>query len=311
MNHSVRRNRRWAVGAALLALVFAGSAACSGSDDRGSGADDDAATESAAPIRYVALGDSFTSAPFVPDVVNADGCFRSTNNYPALVGRTLPSTEVVDVSCSAADTTHMSTSQVTTSGTEVAPQFDALTPETDLVTLGIGGNDFEVYGTMISVCPTLRDRAPRGAPCRDEMQADGKDALLSDIERTGRRVTEVVGQIRERSPQARILLVNYPRLTPPEGPSQRRCDALPLARGDYEYADTIGTRMDQMLRDVAEETDAELVDLWTASEGHDICSDDPWVNGSETDFSRALEYHPFAEGQQAAADLVLEALGLS
>ena len=45
-----------------------------------------------------------------------------------------------------------------------------------------------------------------------------------------------------------------------------------------------------------------------ASEGHEICSDDPWVNGRQTDQGRALAYHPFAEGQEAVADVVLELL---
>ena len=85
------------------------------------------------------------------------------------------------------------------------------------------------------------------------------------------------------------------------------CRALPLARGDYAYARAVSERLDAALRAVARQTDVELVDLWEASEGHDVCSDDPWVNGSETDLSAALEYHPFAAGQRAAADLVVVA----
>src|SRR5690606_26200601 len=135
------------------------------------------------------------------------GCFRSTVNYPALVAQELPDAEVVDVSCSGADTTHMAGSQFTVTGGRVPPQLKALTEETDLVTLGIGGNDFEVYGTMTTRCTTLRDRAPRGTPCRDVMRADGNDVLLDSIRRTERRVEKVVEEIRERSPRARILLV--------------------------------------------------------------------------------------------------------
>jgi hypothetical protein len=42
-----------------------------------------------------------------------------------------------------------------------------------------------------------------------------------------------------------------------------------------------------------------------ASRGHDLCADDPWVNGSVTDQKRAAAYHPFAEEQVAVADLVV------
>ena len=34
---------------------------------------------------YVAMGDSYTAAPFVPLTDVAYGCFRSSNNYPKLV----------------------------------------------------------------------------------------------------------------------------------------------------------------------------------------------------------------------------------
>ena len=44
------------------------------------------------------------------------------------------------------------------------------------------------------------------------------------------------------------------------------------------------------------------------SRGHDVCSDDPWVNGAVTQPTRALAYHPFAVEQQAVADLVRDAL---
>ena len=49
--------------------------------------------------RYVALGDSYTAAPLVPDTDTTNGCLRSTNNYPALVAAAL-GTELVVVSWS-------------------------------------------------------------------------------------------------------------------------------------------------------------------------------------------------------------------
>ncbi|HVK36487.1 MAG TPA: SGNH/GDSL hydrolase family protein, partial [Microlunatus sp.] len=37
-----------------------------------------------APVDYVALGDSFSAGPLVPEArSDPAGCFRSTNNYPA------------------------------------------------------------------------------------------------------------------------------------------------------------------------------------------------------------------------------------
>src|SRR5690606_3391824 len=130
MDHPVRRAPGRRLGAAFLVLMLAGPAACSALDDKDAGSPHDppAAVEVVTtPQRYVALGDSFTSAPFVPESSTAQGCFRSTGNYPALVGKELPGAEVVDVSCSGADTTHLKGPQTTALGGQVPPQFEALT----------------------------------------------------------------------------------------------------------------------------------------------------------------------------------------
>lgn len=293
--------------AGLAGLVLAATAAgCTG--DSGTDSADRQPDPTRSIQRYVALGDSFTAAPFVPDVVQADGCYRSTSNYPSVVARNLPEAELVDVSCSGADTTHLRKPQRTVvgsgSGTRVPPQFDALTADTDLVTVGIGGNDFNVFGRMITRCPELIRTDPDGAPCREAMQGPDGDRLRAAVSRTAKRVTRVLEQVRDLSPDARVLLVNYPQVAPAEG----ACDQMPLADGDYAYARQVSEWLDQALRDAAEAAGAELVDAWTASEGHDVCSEDPWVNGKDTDFSRALSFHPFIEGQSAVATLVLDTL---
>ena len=89
---------------AVLVLV----AGC-GADDGGSSSDrsDPGATVSgagdAAPaeaVTYVAMGDSYTSAPGVGETVDA-GCFRSSSNYPSLVAADL-GLALTDVSCGGA-----------------------------------------------------------------------------------------------------------------------------------------------------------------------------------------------------------------
>ena len=53
---------------------------------------------------YVAMGDSFTAAPFVPLTDVAYGCYRSSNNYPHLVAEALHIDDLRDRSCSGAQT---------------------------------------------------------------------------------------------------------------------------------------------------------------------------------------------------------------
>lgn len=255
----------------------------------------------AAPsFQYVALGDSYTAAPLVPTTEIAGGCYRSTGNYPAIVARATGAT-LTDRSCSGAQTKDMTESQL--SG--VPPQLASLSPSTDLVTVSIGGNDFSVFGTLVTYCPTLRDSDPTGAPCRDAMRADGRDRLLADVAQTSDRVVEVVRQVRLRAPHARVLVVGYPEIAPRHGTCP---DLLPLADGDYAYANQVNERLDQALRHAAAVTRSTYVDVWGASRGHDICAADPWINGQYTDPQRAQSFHPFAEEQQAVAGLVLDAL---
>jgi len=253
-----------------------------------------------AGAQYVALGDSYTAAPFVPTLDVAGGCYRSTQNYPALVARALGA-DLTDRSCSGAQTKDMTVSQLP----GIAPQFDALSADTDLVTVSIGGNDFSVFGTLVSYCPTLRASEPTGAPCRDAMRQDGRDALLADVAQTSVRVATVVREVHRLAPYARVLVVGYPQI----GPRHGTCpDLLPLADGDYRYANQVAERLDQALRHAAAVTRSSYVDVWGPSKGHDICSADPWINGQYTDPSRAQSYHPFAEEQQAVAGLVLDTL---
>jgi len=251
--------------------------------------------------RYVALGDSYTAAPFVPTLQVAGGCYRSTNNYPALAAQALGVPTFVDRSCSGSQTKDMTTSQLP----GVGPEFDALTPDTDLVTVSIGGNDFSVFGTLVGYCPTLRASDPTGAPCRDAMRADGDDRLLTAVAQTRIRVTTVVAQIRERAPRATILVVGYPQIPPRVGTCP---DLLPLADGDYKYAVQVNQRLTWALRDAATANHVGYVDVWSASQGHDVCSADPWINGQYTDPTRAASFHPFANEQLAVAGLVEDAL---
>jgi lysophospholipase L1-like esterase len=247
--------------------------------------------------RYVALGDSFTAGPLVPTTDVADGCFRSDGNYPSLVADRLDVDRLVDVSCSGADTQDLTGRQHTVGAASVRPQLTALTPGTDLVTLGIGGNDFGVFGTLVRSC-TRSGRSDDRAPC-----AQGAD-LLPRLDRTEERVVEALREIERRAPDARVLLVGYLRLAPEEG----RCPQLPFTRADYAYADRVTRALNEALAGAAERTGVEFVDMYAASEGHDICADEPWVNGVQTDRNAALAYHPFAEGMAAVADELVQRL---
>jgi lysophospholipase L1-like esterase len=258
------------------------------------------------PFVYVALGDSYTAAHGVPGTNWLDGCLRSDRNYPNLVAEALPAATLVDVSCSGAATQHMINER--SYGTiHHPPQFDALSKDTDLVTVSIGYNDFRLFTTLFGRCAEMAKRDPEGSPCQDRLiRPNGYDFLGKRVVIIGKRVAKVVRGIRERAPEARILVVSYPHLLPETGHCLNR---VPLARGDYPYVRGINDAMSDAQRRAAGAVDgAEYVDVTAASIGHDVCSDDPWVAGIDPVETRAAAYHPFAVEQRAVADLILSQL---
>ena len=291
---------QWTALLVTLLCVLAGCSRSSGeTSPPPSSAGADAPSAEPAPLKYVALGDSFVSAPLVPVTDVANGCFRSSGNYPSLVARRLGA-ELDDRSCGGARIIHLRTSEFP----GVPPQLTAVKPGVDVVTIGIGGNDEDVYDKLTKRCPTLRSSDPEGAPCQATYSSGDGDALLTALDRTRGRLTAVLSEVRRRAPEARVLVVGYPQIVS----ADNACDLLPLARGDYAYAEKVNLALTEALRSAAKATRSTYVDVWTASQGHDVCSEDPWFNGSVTDQKRAAAYHPFAEEQAAVADLVVAAV---
>ncbi|WP_299053833.1 SGNH/GDSL hydrolase family protein [uncultured Nocardioides sp.] len=278
----------------LAALLIMG---CSGppAPDAEPGTGATSAEPSPRPLRYVALGDSYTAAPLVPRVDGASGpCVRSTGNYPAIVAEALTEdgtpVRVVDRSCVEADVADLFAPQ-TVRGGEVPAQTAPLDRRTDLVTVGIGGND--VLGPLLGGCLV-------GGTCADLPRSDSAArlaALRTDLGDALRRIGRL-------APQAEVLLVGYPQTAPPRG----TCDALvPLAAEDVAYARGLADDLDTTLRAAADDAGVGFVDAYAASAGHDICGERPWVAGTTTVPGEALALHPFARGQEEVAALVVEA----
>ncbi|MEV8372135.1 SGNH/GDSL hydrolase family protein [Kribbella sp. NPDC056861] len=269
-----------------------------------------AAAPAFAPVtfsRYVALGDSYTSAPLVPlPELLSLGCLRSINSYPKQLAAQLHVSSFVDASCGGADTTHMTQPQSTTLGTAL-PQFHALRSDTDLVTVGIGGNDFGVFGSIVGTCPGLRAGDPAGAPCKEHFTVGGKDTLAAKLVQTQARITEVVNGIKQRSPKAKIVLVGYPKIAPEKG----FCPGiLPFADGDYAYLYSIEQKLNQAVENAAKAGGAVYVDTFGPSTGHDACAPDgeAWIQGKDINLLRAANYHPRYEGQAGVASLTYKKL---
>ena len=179
---------------------------------------------------YVSLGDSWTA-----DVVilNAQGlpatefapidCAQSRVNYPRLVAAALKVKNFRDASCGSATTQHFTQPQtgLPIGGTN-PPQFDRLTKTTDLVTVGIGGNDAGVASAAMGCLNLLPNLglglpSPLGGSCKDQLTAGGKDQLTAQILAAEPKVVAALKAIHKKSPKARILAVNYLAAVPKIG----------------------------------------------------------------------------------------------
>ncbi len=279
-----------AIAAALLALATA------------------AVAQAAPGERYVALGDSYTAGPLVltPTGTPID-CARSDHNYPSVVAEDLGVSSFTDVSCSSAETKHMTEPQtgLPLGGTN-PPQFDGLKPDTTLVTVGIGGNDAGLVGVAVE-CAQLGLLAPTGTACRDHYAPGGVDSVEAKIEAARPRIDAVLEGIHDRSPDARVAIVGYPNVLPIDGTN---CyPIVPLSRDDVTYIDRLMRRINKMIRQEAAKHDAEFVDTYDDAVGHDVCKLPPtrWFEGL-VPTEPAFPLHPNGKGEASMARSVLDVL---
>jgi lysophospholipase L1-like esterase len=248
--------------------------------------------------RYVALGDSYTSAPRTGKAAGTPaGCDRSDNNYPHLVAAKIKPAQFVDVSCSGATTADLTGSQSTHNGTN-PPQLDSVTSATTLVTLGIGGNDVGFIALAPSCATSHRD----GAPCHDRLTAGGHDQLSDRIDAVAGKLGAVLDKIHAQAPKARVVVVGYPTVLP-DGDG---CwPAIPVGSGDVAYLRDSLKHLDDVLEEQAKTHNAGYADTAGPSKGHDVCtgSGTRWVEGL-VPTSAAAPLHPNARGEAGMATAV-------
>ncbi|MEU4574186.1 MULTISPECIES: SGNH/GDSL hydrolase family protein [Nonomuraea] len=253
---------------------------------------------------YVALGDSAAAGPLVPDQVLPDlGCLRSDRNYPHLTARALGVASFRDVTCSGAKTRHMYQPQETELGS-VPPQLDALRPDTTLVTVHIGANDVGLTG-FIEDCLNLLP-PPVGDACyNDYTDENGQDTWRVKTEALRPTLVTLAGDIRARSPQARIFLVGYATYARPDGCYPR----VPIIRQDANYIRATLMYFNRMLAEQAAAAGIGFIDLQTPSAGHDPCAS-PGVRWIEPYIpaSPAAPFHPNALGMRNFATIVTGAV---
>jgi lysophospholipase L1-like esterase len=262
-----------------------------------------AAQASPAPLKYVAMGDSYSAASgtLPPDPSASPLCIRATDNYPHLLA-TATGASLTDVTCGAAETSDYFDSQYP----GVAPQLNSLSKTTNLVTMTIGGNDSSVFIDSIVDCGTLGVASlGQGSPCKDKY-GNSFDTTINKT--TYPALVKTLRAVRAAAPNARVAILGYPTILPPSGGCFPQ---MPVASGDVPYLDNLQATLNSAVQRAAAATDVTYVNMTGVSKGHDACQPigtrwvEPVVGGTNP-----VIVHPNALGEAAMAQQVMKALKL-
>lgn len=258
-------------------------------------------SQATGPVRYVALGDSYSAASGVlpPDPTAPPQCLRSLANYPHVIAAATGA-HLTDVSCGGADTGDYLTGQYP----GVAPQLDAVSRDTQVVTMTIGGNDSGVFVDSITQCGQAGlATLGKGSPCRDRYGSSFQDTIRTT---TYPSLVRVLKAVRAKAPHAEVAILGYPSILP----ATRGCfPQMPVAEGDVPYLRDVQATLNDAVRRAAKVTGVTFVDLGRVSEGHDACQPigvrwiEPVLLGTNP-----VVVHPNALGEAQMAVQAREAL---
>ncbi|HEX8445219.1 MAG TPA: SGNH/GDSL hydrolase family protein [Sphingomonas sp.] len=238
---------------------------------------------------YVAMGSSFAAGPGIaPMAQPGDRCGRSTGNYAHQLAR-LRRLELIDVTCSGATTEH-----ILGPWQDVPPQINAVTRDTALVTITIGGNDVGYIGGL-SWAACSRLPADRRDPRCKEAPAVTEQAWQS----LAVSLRRVVSETRARAPSARIVLVDYLTVLPPTG----TCARIAMPADAAVASRAVATRLAALTASVARAAQVDVLRASRLSAGHGACAPDPWTSGfpSPDGPPVMVPFHPNLAGMTAVA----------
>lgn len=231
--------------------------------------------------KYVAMGSSFAAGPGLGEIKpdTPVRCTRSANNYATLLSRQL-GLRLTDASCSGATTAHLLGRWA-----ELAPQLDAITPDTALVTVTIGGNDVGYVRNLMAA--SCRD-ARRCPPATQSTEAE-----WAAVERN---MITIAREVHRRAPRARLVFVDYLTLLPARG----NCPVTGMSDVEVERLRQVGRRLAAVTARAAAAGKADLLPAGALSRGHSPCDATPWSVGA-SGTGPGTAWHPNARGMAAIA----------
>ncbi len=240
---------------------------------------------------YVAMGSSFAAGAGIGPIRpgTPERCQRTPLNYAGLLAEELQ-LDLDDQSCGGATTAHL-----LGPWDELPAQIDAVTADTQLVTVTIGGNDINYIGRLfMASCPArdlaesfgVKDCPPVTAP------------TVEDYARLASDMHAVAAAVQERAPEATLVFVQYVGLVP-----ELACADTPLTAEQLGMFREMAERLAEITAAAARDSGSLLLEVDDLSARHLPCSAEPWAVGFPEDFNHSLgaPWHPNTAGHRAIA----------
>jgi lysophospholipase L1-like esterase len=231
---------------------------------------------------YVALGDSYSSGVGTKSFYESN-CKRSEFAYPRLIARDRPGTSLTFRACSGATTSSL-----------LAEQVGSLSASTNIVTLTIGGNDAG-FSSIVTQCAL-----PWPWSCEGELTT-----AESFIRNTlPGRLDSVYSTIRSRAPNARVVVLGYPRLF-----MGVDCNAGTFFSGtEMSRMNAIADLLSSVTQGRATAAGFTFKSAIGPFTGHAVCSSSEWLNGLSNPVEES--FHPNRSGHSSGYEpLVRSVIG--
>ncbi|MFE3431198.1 SGNH/GDSL hydrolase family protein [Streptomyces sp. NPDC059171] len=253
------------------------------------------------PVPTVFFGDSYTSNFGIAPVNNQDSarglCFQATENYPAVATRRLADKGVTldvqsDVSCGGALLHHFWQDQELPFGGGTLPaQQGALKQDTQLAVGSLGGNTLG-FNRILKQCsdelrkPSLLPGDPvdgdaPAATCGEFFETgNGKQWLDGQFELVAGQLEELLDGIGYLAPDAKRVLVGYPRLVPEDttqcltaAPGQTQLPFADIPQDALPVLDQIQKRLNDAMKKAVTDIEggADFVDLYAGTGANTAC----------------------------------------
>ena len=232
-----------------------------------------------AGTNYVAQGDSYASGTGTREYYDS-GCERSNHSYAKQLAAQ-EGMNLTHVACGGARIPDVR-----------ANQLGALSASTNLVTISIGGNDAG-FSSVITQCAK-----PWPYTCTTEIN-NAKNFINNTLPG---QLNTLYGEIRTRAPNARVIVVGYPRLFNGE-----ECNAFArISPSEQTSLNGVADLLATKLAAAAAARGFEFLDVRTPFSTHRICDDVEWLNGLSNPVGES--YHPNRLGHDAMTDLLANML---